>query len=132
VHLGDLLDVIEQLVTIAAVLLGALATYWTNAATEQMRNRHELLTRWDDKKLSAYEGYVDTVRSGIFIAVQLYEHRAGIRASEQAEPEMVLEMSAAARLRGQAFERIMLLGGDDAVEAAHVLNASASDIQPGM
>lgn len=122
------MGIIEQLVTIGAVLLGSLATYWTNAATERMHNRHELLTRWDDKKLSAYEGYVDCVRSSIFLAVQLYEHKTGLRASEQTEPEMVLEGSAAARLRGQAFERIMLLGGDDVVEAAHTLNALALEV----
>jgi hypothetical protein len=50
---GDVLGVVEQLVTVAAVLLGSLATYWTNEAQEKRRNQHELLTRWDDKKLSA-------------------------------------------------------------------------------
>lgn len=122
------MGVVEQLVTIAAVLLGALATYWTNAAAEKMRNRHELLTRWDDRKLSAYEGYVDSVRVSVFLAVRRYEHREGLRASEQPEAELIAEQSAAARLRGQAFERIMLLGGDEVIEAAHLLNAVAIEI----
>ncbi|WP_231607860.1 hypothetical protein [Streptacidiphilus albus] len=124
----DALGIIEQLVAIGAVLLGSLATYWTNAAAEKARNQDGLLTRWDDKKLSAYEGYVDCVRECIFMAVRFYEDREGIRASERTGAEMVAEMAAARRLRGQAFERIMLLGGDVVIEAAHELNAAAREV----
>ncbi|MFD9219818.1 hypothetical protein ACFWDI_07280 [Streptomyces sp. NPDC060064] len=111
--------------TIAAVLLGAMSTHLTNYAMERQRKKHELVTRWDSKKLEAYEGYVDSVRSCIFLAVQLYEHKEGLRESDKSEREMLAEMSDAGRLRGRAFERIMLLGGDDVVEAAHELNAIA-------
>ncbi|NBM17484.1 hypothetical protein GUY61_18050 [Streptomyces sp. GC420] len=119
---------IEQLVTVAAVLLGALTTHVTNHAMERNRNRVMLLTRWDDRKLDAYEGYVDAVRACIFLAVQLYEHKEGLRPSGKTEPEMIAELAEAGRLRGRAFERIMLLGGDDVVEAAHQLNAAALQI----
>lgn len=118
----------EQLLTIAAVLLGALTTYVTNYWTERQRSRRELLTRWDGKKLDAYEGYVDRVRAGVFLAVELYEHREGIRRSEDSEPQMLAAIAEASRLRGRAFERIMLLGGDDVVEAAHDLNATTLEI----
>ncbi len=64
----------------------------------------------------------------VFLAVRRYEHREGLRESDQPEAELLAEQSAAARLRGQAFERIMLLGGDEVVEAAHVLNAVAIEI----
>lgn len=37
-------------------------------------------------------------------------------------------MSEAGRIRGRAFERIMLLAGDDVVEAAHKLNAVALQV----
>ncbi|MCX4639756.1 hypothetical protein QT196_21680 [Streptomyces sp. P9-2B-2] len=115
----------EQWVTIAAVLLGSVSTHLTTYAMERQRKRHELVTRWDSKKLEAYEGYVDSVRACIFLAVQLFEHREGLRACEMSEPDMLVEMAAAGRLRGRAFERIMLLGGDDVVEAGHDLNALA-------
>ncbi|MGP3924640.1 hypothetical protein [Streptomyces sp. 8N616] len=118
----------EQLLTIAAVLLGSLTSHLTNYLMERNRKRYELLTRWDDRKLDAYEGYVDRVRAGIFLAVQLYEHREGLRESEMAEKEMLAEMAEAARLRGRAFERIMLLAGDHVVEAAHELNAAALQV----
>ncbi|MDH6127426.1 hypothetical protein P3T39_004401 [Kitasatospora sp. GP82] len=118
----------EQLVTIAAVLLGALTSHVTTRSTERMRKQHELLTRWDDKKLHAYEGYIDKIRSSIFLAVQLYEHREGIHASNKSEQELTLELSDAGWQRGRAFERIMLLGGDEVVEAAHQLNAAALEV----
>jgi hypothetical protein len=122
------LDTGEQLVTISAVLLGALMTHLTNYLLQRSRNRHELLTRWDDKKLDAYENYVDRVRASIFLAVQLYEHREGIRASQKSEAEMLAEIGDADRWRGRAFERVMLLGGDDVVEAGHCLNAAAMEV----
>ncbi|MGA5559826.1 hypothetical protein ACPCUV_01340 [Streptomyces platensis] len=119
------MDAGEQWVTIAAVLLGSVSTHLTTYAMERQRKKHELVTRWDSKKLEAYEGYVDSMRACVFLAVQLYEHREGLRTVELSEPEMLAEMSGAGRLRGRAFERIMLLGGDDVVEAAHDLNALA-------
>ncbi|OII67474.1 hypothetical protein BJP39_01090 [Streptomyces sp. CC77] len=90
---------------------------------ERQRKRHELVTRWDTHKLDAYGGYVDRVRAGIFLAVQLYEYREGIRASEKSDAELLQELQEGARLRGRSFERVMLLGGDEVVEAAHELNS---------
>ncbi|WKK26981.1 hypothetical protein QZH56_16135 [Streptomyces olivoreticuli] len=115
--------VTEQLVTITAVILGGLTTHLTNALTERSRKRHQLSTRWDDKKLDAYASYVDRIRASIFLAVELYEHRTGVRQSERGESEIVAEMAEAGQLRGCTFERIMLLGGDEVVETAHDLNA---------
>lgn len=106
------------------MLLGALTTHLTNYVMERSRHRRELLTRWDDRKLDAYGGYVDRVRAGIFLAVHLYEHREGIRRSEQPDAEMVADMSEAEWQRGRSFEQIMMLGGDDVVEAAHELGAA--------
>ncbi|MFE7131941.1 hypothetical protein ACFVIM_13860 [Streptomyces sp. NPDC057638] len=120
----------EQLVTVAAVLLGALTTHVTNYFMERSRNRHALLTRWDDRKLEAYEGYIDMIRSSIYLAVQLYETREGLRESdeEQSEAEIRVAMAEAGRLRGRAFERIMLLGGDSVVEVAHELNVMTLEV----
>ncbi|WSQ19991.1 hypothetical protein OG237_22540 [Streptomyces zaomyceticus] len=118
----------EQWVTIAAVLLGALTTHLTTYAMERQRKKHELVTRWDTKKLEAYEGYIDSVRACIFLAVHLYECREGLRERDKPDQELLAEMSEAGRTRGRAFERIMLLAGDDVVEAAHELNAVALQV----
>ncbi|WP_329177117.1 hypothetical protein [Streptomyces sp. NBC_01477] len=119
------LDTSDQLLTILAVLLGAMTTYVTNYWTERQRIRRELVTRWDGKKLDAYENYVDRVRAAVFLAVELYEHREGIRASDDPEPQLRVQLIDAIRLQGRAFERIMLLAGDEVIEAAHDLNAAS-------
>lgn len=125
---GDESGTSEQLVTIAAVLLGALTTYLTTYLMERSRNKYAMVTRWDDRKIDAYEGYVDSVRATIFLAVRLYEHREGIRLSGKPEAELLEELLEATRLRGRAFERVMLLGGDVVVEAGHQLNTAAAAI----
>ncbi|MFE4177510.1 hypothetical protein ACFRR7_36655 [Streptomyces sp. NPDC056909] len=78
--------------------------------------------------MDASGGYVDRVRAGIFLAVQLYEHKEGLRRSEQSESEMLAELSEAEHQRGRSFEQIMLLGGDEVVEAAHELHAAVRTI----
>lgn len=125
---GDLVEPGEQWTTIAAVLLGALTTHITTFMMERRRHRHELLTRWDHSKLNAYESYIDHVRTCIFLAVQLYEHRQDIRPSDKGEAETAADMREARRLHGRAFERVMLLGGDAVVEAAHRLNEKLAEI----
>ncbi|MFJ2174191.1 hypothetical protein ACIOHE_14905 [Streptomyces sp. NPDC087851] len=112
----------EQLVTVAAVLLGALTTHLTNYVMERSRYLRELVPRWDNRKFDAYAAYIDAMRTCIFVAVQLYEHKEGILESGRTESEMLAEQSEAGRLRGRAFEQIMLLGGDDVVETAYELN----------
>ncbi|WP_107059327.1 hypothetical protein [Streptomyces sp. NRRL F-5126] len=118
----------EQIVTVAAVLLGALTTHLTNHLTERGKVKYELLTRWDNRKLDAYSQFVDRVRTGIFLAVRLYEHREGLRLSDIPETELVADLAEAERFQGRSFEQIMLLGGDDVVEAAHELHAAVREV----
>lgn len=125
---GGRLGIGEQLVTVSAVLLGALTTHGTNHLMERSRNRHQLLTRWDGKKVDAYGDYVDATKSRIALAVRVYEVREGLRESERTEHELREELADAGRAWGSAFERVMLLGGDDAIEAGHDLNALVAEI----
>ncbi|MBP0457010.1 hypothetical protein [Streptomyces montanisoli] len=118
----------EQIVTVVAVLLGALTTHLTNHLTQRGKVKYELLTRWDNRKLDAYSQFVDRVRTGIFLAVRLYEHREGLRLSDIPETELVADLAEAERFQGRSFEQIMLLGGDDVVEAAHELHAAVRAI----
>ncbi|MEV0602290.1 hypothetical protein AB0I82_23725 [Streptomyces sp. NPDC050315] len=118
----------EQLVTIAAVLLGALTSYVASYLTERNRTRYELLTRWDDKKVEAYGEYVDAAKMRIAMAVPLYESREGLSEARRSEHELREDLGSASRRWGSAFERVMLLGGDDAIEAGHDLNVVLAEI----
>lgn len=119
----------EQLLTIGAVLLGALSTHATNYLMERGRNRHQLLTRWDDKKIDAYGEYVDSVKARIRMAVRLYEARESLREEHRTEQELREDLADIGLRWGSAFERVMLLGGDDAIEAGHELNLLLSEIE---
>jgi hypothetical protein len=121
-------DVGQQLLTIGAVLVGAVVTYMTNTLTERSRLRHELHTRWDDRKLDAYGAFIDCVRASVFLSSTLYEHREGFREAETGGPETEAQLAEAVRLSGRAFERVMLLGGDAVVEVAHEVNAAAREV----
>lgn len=118
----------EQLVTVGAVLIGALTTHATNYLMERGRNRYQLLTRWDDKKIDTYSEYVDAAKMRIANAVRVYEAREGLRDEHRPMPELREDLSDASRRWGSAFERVMLLGGDDAIEAGHELNTVLSEI----
>jgi hypothetical protein len=69
------LDTITQVVTIAAVMLGALTTYGTNELMERNKQKRKFGTRWDEKKLDAYAEYIGRVRASIHAAV----HRAPLQ-----------------------------------------------------
>ncbi len=115
---------VSQIVTISAVLVGAIATYLTTYLLTRQRNQHELSTRWDGKKLDAYENYVDKVRASVSAALTLYEAcRQDDAHGRSPGPELREGLAESVRVRSRAFERVMLLGGDDVVEAAHELNA---------
>lgn len=122
------MDIVGQLVTIAAVLLGGLATHFTNHRMERQRTQYTMLTRWDERKLDAYAEYIDRVRTCIYSSVLLYEVREGIRSIERTERDLTVELADAEGSRGRAFERVMLLAEDGVVEAAHRLNAAAHAI----
>ncbi|OIK08259.1 hypothetical protein BIV23_00445 [Streptomyces monashensis] len=114
--------------TIGAVLLGALSTHVTNHLMERSKNRYQLMTRWDDKKIEAYAEYVDAAKFRIAASVRVYETREGLREHHKPEEELRDDLSQAGRRWGSAFERIMLLGGDDAIEASHELNLVLAEI----
>ena len=122
------MDLLGQLVTIAAVLLGGLTTHFTNHRMERQRTQYTMLTRWDERKLDAYAEYVDHVRTSIYASAALYETRHGMRVTERTEQELTLALADTVMHRGRAFERVMLLAEDGVVEAAHELNAAVHAI----
>ena len=122
------MDQASQIVTLGAVLLGALTGYLTNYFTERSRFNQALLTRWDGPKLEAYVEYVARVRECIYASVLLFEANAGIRSLDRSVSTLTIDLVDAEGRRALAFERVMLLAGDSVIEAAHSLNRDCAAV----
>lgn len=123
--------VIGQLVVLAGVIIGALASYLTTAATERPRWRRALDSRWDDRRVEAYAAYGQSVKETIRIASRLAAGR-GITpthhplALTQENLDVLEEANA---VRAAAWEKVLLLGNPDTVAAARAWHESAWQLQ---
>ncbi|MEV4558286.1 hypothetical protein AB0K51_15025 [Kitasatospora sp. NPDC049285] len=122
------MDTVTQLVTIAAVVLGGLTTYATNQLMERGKRRDSLRVRWDEKKLDAYVEYVGSVRACVYAAVLAFEVTHSIREMPRTEHELLMDLTEAEGRRALAFERLMMLAGDQVIESAHAVNTAAAAI----
>jgi hypothetical protein len=105
---------------LAGVVIGALASYLTTAATERARWRRILDSRWDDRRVDAYASYAEAVKDMISISSRIAAAR-GIAVSPQPLPlnEENLELLALAGVkRAAAWEAVLLLGHPETVVAA--------------
>lgn len=122
---------IGQLVVLAGVIIGALASYLTTAATERARWKRTLDSRWDDRRVEAYAAYGQAVKEIILIASRLaagqgitLTHRA--LALTQENLDLLEEANA---VRAAAWEKVLLLGNPDTVAAARAWHENAWRLQ---
>ena len=110
--------VVQQLLTLAAVLLGAAASFTATTLVERGKWRRQYSTRWDDKRLSAYAEYATALKSCAQLSYRIAATRGypagalpvdldeGLAALAQAENE-----------RATTWESVLLLGSPAAVDA---------------
>lgn len=122
------MEALSQLITIAAVLLGGLTSFVTTRLSERANFRRALATRWDGRRLDAYVDYVGSSRAQIHAAVLLYEARHGLRQLDSTVTALAAELMACDGRRALAFERVMMLAGQDVIEASHDLNRAVLEI----
>jgi hypothetical protein len=119
--------VTTQLVVLAGVIVGALASYLTTAATERARWKRTLDSRWDDRRVEAYAAYGQAVREIIRIASRLAAGQ-GITSTHRplAPTRKNLDLlEEADAIRAGAWERVLLLGNPETVAAARTWHESA-------
>src|SRR6266568_1962581 len=61
----------NQIVTLAAVVTGALTTYLVTALGDRARDRRETVRQWVDRKLANYTSYTNDVKNLVTVARQL-------------------------------------------------------------
>jgi hypothetical protein len=128
--LGDTgcVDTITQVITVAAVVLGALTSYLTNFLMERTKQRASLRTRWDERKLEAYVAYVDSVRTSIYAATLLHGGPADPRNASRSEADLMDDWISSTRARAMTFERVMLLAGAPVIEMAHEVQEAVAEM----
>ena len=110
----------NQLLVLAGVIIGALASYLTTAATERARWKRALDSRWDDRRVEAYASYARVIKDMIVISSRLAAGR-GIGGSSQPlppTPENLDLLQSAGAARASTWETVLLLGHPDTVAAA--------------
>ncbi|WFB08609.1 hypothetical protein LRS74_17305 [Streptomyces sp. LX-29] len=95
---------------------------------ERSRRKQALRTRWDGHKLDAYAEYIGRVRSSIHASVLLYEVREEMRTVARTERELEEDLTSMGIAQALAFERVMLLAGDEVIEVAHSVQEATAAI----
>lgn len=112
-----------QLITLAGVIVGALASFLSTSWADRSRFRRVLETRWDERKLDVYAEYVSCVKAEVRIARKYSEPDIA-----QQETPSVSDLDAAEALRSNLFEKLVLLADPRVTEAAHVVNRELWDL----
>lgn len=110
----------NQLLVLAGVVIGALASYLTTTANEKARWKRTLDSRWDDRRIEAYALYAQAVKEIIRLSARIAAGRGIAAHSEPLSPtrkHLDLVDSASSR-RATVWETVLLLGHRDTVEAA--------------
>lgn len=117
------MPVIDQLLTLAAVIVGAIMSFAATSLNEQRRFRREEATRWAGQKLDAYLEYLYAVKHMARVARCIAAARGINRYQPPLDREDALSvLSEAEERRAQATEKVTLLGDDVTVRAIRRLN----------
>ena len=110
---------LQQIPTLVGVLLGAASTFAATSATERSRWRRHQSVRWDVDRLAAYSEYAHALKRKISIIVQIAARR-GIHPNVDWTPSDNDDgvLTAAEEERTIKWEKVLLLGSDEAVIAA--------------
>ena len=114
------MQLLNQALVLLGVIIGALASYLTTAATERARWKRALDSRWDDRRVEAYASYAQSVKEMINIAGRIAAGRGllGNDLEPLAPTQENLDLLAAAENeRARQWETVLLLGHPQTVAA---------------
>lgn len=113
-------QILNQLLVLLGVIVGALGSYLTTSVIERARWKRSFDTRWDDRRVEAYASYGQSVKRIIVITSQIAAGRGfGANAEPLAPTQVNLDLLAAAEAeRASQWETVLLLGHPKTVAAA--------------
>lgn len=123
-------EIVNQLPVLIGVIVGAVMSYVGSALTERSRWRRSITTRWDEKRLDAYANYADSVKQEIRLSMRM---AADLQLGPRARPlplEVGLPLLAEAEdRRSTNFEKVLLLGDKETINAARQWQRSVWELQ---
>lgn len=117
------MTVTAQLLTLVAVVVGAITSFVTTSLNERRRFRREQATHWANQKLDAYLDYLNAVKQMNRLSRRIAAVRGiGNRAPALESPDALSLLAEAEGRRANASEKVALLGDAATVAAVRELN----------
>lgn len=121
--------VVQQLLTLAAVVLGAGSTFAATTFTERAKWRRSQDTRWDDRRLAAYSEFANALKQYVQLSYRLAAARGYPATALPIDIEIGLrELAEAEAEKTVKWEAVLLLGSPQAVAAAREWNRAAWEL----
>lgn len=118
--------VTAQLLTLAGVALGAIASYLVGSLNERARHRREVANGWEERKYENFVAYVEDIKTMSHVcrrmAAALGLHDRMPKADELDIEEGSLLFAEAKQRRTVSLERLRLLSDGETISAAYDLN----------
>lgn len=109
---------IQQLLTLTGVVLGALGSYLSVMHGDRARFRREQAARWGERRLKAYADYAQSLKAIVSVLFRAAAHCGNDRNPHPVEPdEAAPRLDSANEARDLAWETMLLLGASDVVDA---------------
>ncbi|MFC4564036.1 hypothetical protein ACFO4E_19410 [Nocardiopsis mangrovi] len=106
---------LAQILPLAGVVIGALASYLATAMAERARFRRSMAIRWDERRMDVYVEYTSHVKKMLKLGEKILRDPAD-PAGRQADLEALEEE------RSARFEALALLADPATTDAAHTVN----------
>jgi hypothetical protein len=119
-----------QIITIAAVIAGALTSYLVTTLGDRSRYRREVAREWVDRKLESYTRYATDIKSLVIVTRQITAlHGLHDAAPGIAEEKAMTLLDEAEVRRSTSYEAVKLLGDAETLRATRALNDAAHTLE---
>lgn len=121
--------VVQQVLTLVAVVLGAGSTFTATTLAERAKWRRSQDARWDDKRLAAYSEYANALKQYVQVSFRLAAARGYPATAQPIDTDEGLRLLAEAEAEKTIkWEAVLLLGSPEAVAAAREWNRAAWEL----
>jgi hypothetical protein len=109
----------QQILTIASVVVGVLASFVATSLTERSRWKRAQSTRWDEKRLTAYAEYGNAIKSSVRLCYRIAATRSLVPTSQPIDVQAGLNaLAEAENERAARWETVLLVGEPATISAA--------------